>query len=70
MTLRDFRKMLQGCDPEAELGFCFEGLGRGGDVTYLDYEPASVIEQNVVDSDRKSHPVVIIQFRKEDIDER
>ena len=50
MTLKDFRKLLQGCDPDAEVVFQTQ-IG-------VDYSEVFVVEGNATDETGSHEPVV------------
>lgn len=67
MQLRDFRKMLQGCNPEAEIVCVFEGVDSSteGDVEFQDISPLGVVERNGLDSEKTAYPYLVIRFGRD-----
>lgn len=61
MTLKEFRKLLQGCKADAEVAILVEG---SPGVVYADIEIGSVTEQNIVDTEGGERPYIFIHLRR------
>ena len=69
MTLREFRKLLLGCNADADLVFYFENAESSDGVQgYKGVTPVSVHERQYVDEKGGQHPYIVIVLRGEACD--
>lgn len=58
MTLKDFRKLLLGCNPDAEIVFSLTT-----DVQSQECEVSNVIEENATDNTRAADPKINVVLK-------